>query len=223
VGVESEVLMGVVTISREMGSAGSYIGKELARKLSLAYVDKQFLARIMHEYGFSQFEQIYDDKPNFWERFDTQRAKTVEFLAATLRAIARCEDVVIVGRGGFGIFPGYADVLNVRIKAPYGLRVERQMEYRRMECSEAQNLVETNDAVRQSFLESDLHFDCTNADNFDLVIDTGVVTPKQAIEWISVAYGNMAENGRYGARYKASEIAVDEVLEKHVGMMLKRL
>ena len=31
------------------------------------------------------------------------------------------------GRGGFGLFQGFADVLNVRIQAPFNLRVERKI------------------------------------------------------------------------------------------------
>jgi cytidylate kinase len=215
--------MGVITISREMGSAGSYIGMEVAKKLGLTYIDKQFIARIMREYGFSQFDEVYDNKPNFWERFDTQRTKTVEFLIQTMRAIAQYGDVVIVGRGGFGIFKEYADVLNVRIKAPFDLRVERQMQVHGMSKEEAVKHITNNDAVRQSFLESDLHLDCTSNQDFDLVLDTGVVTAKQAMEWISTAYTNLVENGRYGATYKVSAIEIDPVLQKHVKTMLESL
>ncbi|AEV29587.1 cytidylate kinase [Sphaerochaeta pleomorpha str. Grapes] len=215
--------MGVITISREMGSAGSYIGKEVAKNLGLVYVDKQFIARIMREYGFSQFDEVYDNKPNFWERFDAQRAKTVEFLIQTMRSIAQHGNVVIVGRGGFGIFKEYGDVLNVRVKAPFGLRVERQMQVHGMVREEAEKHITNNDAVRQSFLESDLHLDCNSAQDFDLIIDTGVVTPKQAMEWIATAYKNLMANGRYGATYKVSEIEIDEVLKKHVKMMLESL
>lgn len=42
-----EVLMGVITISRQMGSEGTYIGKKLAKELGLSYVDKQELGKIM--------------------------------------------------------------------------------------------------------------------------------------------------------------------------------
>jgi cytidylate kinase len=215
--------MGVITISREMGSGGSYIGKEVAKKLGLVYVDKQFIARIMREYGFSQFDEVYDTKPNFWERFDTQRTKTVDFLIQTMSAIAQYGNVVIVGRGGFGVFKEYGDVLNVRIKAPFGLRVERQMQVHGMAKEEAEKHITNNDSVRQSFLESDLHLDCNSAQDFDLVLDTGVVTLNQAMDWISFSYENLMEAGRFGAAYKVSDIEIDEVLKKLVKTMLDSL
>ncbi|HHT81608.1 MAG TPA: cytidylate kinase-like family protein, partial [Spirochaetales bacterium] len=98
--------MGVITISRQMGSEGTYIGKRLATELGLKYVDKQELGLIMREYGFSLFDEVYDTKPNFWERFDLERVSTVEFLIQAMRATAKVGDVVMLGRGGFGLFQG---------------------------------------------------------------------------------------------------------------------
>ncbi|WP_320128937.1 cytidylate kinase-like family protein [uncultured Sphaerochaeta sp.] len=208
--------MGVITISREMGSSGAYIGKEVAKKLGLVYVDKLFIGRIMREYGFSQFDEVYDNKPNFWESFDAQRANTVDFLFQTMRAIAQRDDVVIVGRGGFGIFHDYADVLNVRVKAPFGLRVQRQMKEHGMSKEDAELHVTVNDKVRKSFLEHDLHLDLNDAQDFDLVLDTGVVTPRQAVDWISSSYTTLMGNPRYGATYKVSEIEIDQILQRQV-------
>jgi len=96
--------MGVITISRQMGSEGTYVGKRLAETLGLKYVDKQELGKIMREYGFSSFDEVYDSKPNFWERFDLQRSSTVDFLIQAMKAVAKVGDVVLLGRGGFGLF-----------------------------------------------------------------------------------------------------------------------
>ncbi|MDA3834787.1 MAG: cytidylate kinase-like family protein [Spirochaetales bacterium] len=214
--------MGVITISRKMGSAGSYIGRKAAEKLGLTYVDKHLIAKIMRENGFSQFEKVYNNKPNFWEKFDEQRLSTIEFLMQTIRAVGQVDNGVIVGRGGFGIFEDFSDVMNIRIKAPFCLRVERQMKEHGMTKNEAEAHVQKNDRVRRAFIESDFRLNYTNTQDFDLVLDTGIILPEQAIEWVSAAYSNLMEKGRCGTDKKVSDIKIDSVMCEHVKKMLSR-
>ncbi len=212
--------MGVITISRQMGSEGTYIGKKLAKDLGLKYVDKQELGKIMREYGFSLFDEVYDTKPNFWERFDLQRSSTIEFLIEAMKAIAKVGDVVLLGRGGFGLFQGYADVLNVRIQAPFDLRVDRKMKEHTLKRLESEALLEKFDLIRTSFIESDMHFDANDASLYDIVFNTAVVKPDDAVLCIASAYTELMENKSFRGGRKANSLEVDPLLFKHVQNML---
>ncbi len=212
--------MGVITISRQMGSEGTYIGKKLAEHLGLKYVDKQELGKIMREYGFSFFDEVYDTKPNFWERFDLQRASTVDFLIQAMKAIAKVGDVVMLGRGGFGLLQGYADVLNVRIQAPFDIRVDRKIREHGLKRPEGEALLHKFDQIRTSFIESDLHFNANDASMYDIVFNTGVVAPDDAVPCIASAYTALMQNKRFGIERKASSLEVDPLLFKHVKNML---
>lgn len=88
--------MGVITISRQIGSEGTFIAKQVAEQLGLSFVDKQDIEKIMHEYGFSGFDEVYDSLPTFWERFDQHRYLTVDFLLAVMRAFAKVGNVVML-------------------------------------------------------------------------------------------------------------------------------
>ena len=44
----------IITISREFGSGGRYIGEETAKKLGIAYYDKEIIAKTAEATGFSQ-------------------------------------------------------------------------------------------------------------------------------------------------------------------------
>jgi cytidylate kinase len=211
--------VGVITISRKMGSSGSYIGKEVAKRLGLKYVDKKILSKIMTDYGFVGFETVYNEVPGFWEKFYQERNRTVDFLIRTIEAVGRLDDVVIVGRGGFGIFEGYSDVLNLRIKAPLCLRVQRQMLEHGMTQEEASAHVRQNDRVRRSFIESDFQMAYTNTQDFDLVLDTGVITPKCAVEWLCEAYTMNRDQQRCGNEKSVKTLQVDPVLFAHVQHM----
>lgn len=215
--------MGVITISRQMGSGGSYIGKKLAEGLGLRYVDKQCLATIMREYGFSSFDEVYNTKPNFWERFDLERASTIDFLIQAMRAVAKAGDVVMLGRGGFGLFQNFADVLNVRIQAPFDLRVQRKMVERGMKKDVADPLLEKFDQIRRSFIHSDLGFDGNDASLYDLVINTDVLSFDEAVSSIKAAYTALMQNKRYGISRSAGSLEVDPLLCRHVEKMLGTL
>lgn len=215
--------MGVITISRQMGSEGTYIGKKLAKELGLKYVDKQELGKIMREYGFSYFDEVYDSKPNFWERFDLQRVSTVDFLIEAMRAIAKVGDVVLLGRGGFGLFQDYSDVLNVRIQAPFGLRVNRKMQEHGLKRLEGEALLQKFDQIRTSFIQSDLNFDANDASLYDIVFNTAVVKPDDAVSSIAAAYAQLMKNKRYGIGRTISSLEIDPLLFRHVQQMLSTI
>ncbi|HAF85052.1 MAG TPA: cytidylate kinase-like family protein [Sphaerochaeta sp.] len=213
--------MGVITISRQMGSEGTYVGKKLAKDLGLRYVDKQELGKIMREYGFSYFDEVYDSKPNFWERFDRQRGSTVDFLIRAMNAVAKADDVVMLGRGGFGLFQGYTDVLNVRIQAPFDLRVDRKMKEHGLKRPEGEELLRKYDQIRTSFIESDLNFNANDASMYDIVLNTDFIKADDAVPCIASAYASLMKNKRFGIDRSVRSIEVEPLLFKHVEKMLE--
>ena len=47
----------IITISREFGSGGRFIGEEVAKKLGISYYDKDIIGQIAEQSGFSQGNQ----------------------------------------------------------------------------------------------------------------------------------------------------------------------
>lgn len=212
--------MAVITISRKLGSMGTYIGRKLAERLGYDYVDKERLSKIMKDYGFSKFDNIYETVPGFWEKYDEYRDMTINFLAEVILAVAHHGNVVIAGRGSFGLLDAFSDVINIRIKAPKSCRVHRVMEDRNITEDEAKKIVKQNDKVRRSFVESDFRFDYNNSTEFDLILDTSIVPPDMCVEWLAQAYD--ATNGkRDDDRPSVSTLKIEPVLVKHVEKMLE--
>ncbi len=212
--------MGVITISRQIGSEGTFIAKRVAEQLGLSFIDKEDIEKVMHAYGFSTFEEVYNTRPGFWERFDQQRAVTIDFLLAVMRAFAKVGDVVMLGRGGFGLFQGYTDILNVRLKAPLTVRLERkQKEYGSTDEQARKALVE-QELVRTSFVQTDLQYNQNDATLFDLVVDTSIVPPETTSLWICDAYRQLMKTPRIDAKHTRADLVVDEVLYKLVTTML---
>ena len=48
--------MAIITISRESGARGSYIGRKLAERLGYLYADRELIHEVSLEYGIRQDE-----------------------------------------------------------------------------------------------------------------------------------------------------------------------
>jgi len=177
--------MPVITISREVGSAGTFIGKRVADKLGYRFVNKDLIADVLEEYGLLEFERVYEASQGFWEWFDERTMETVTMLNKVIRALAHHGDIVIVGRGSFMVLGGLADVLNVRIQAPLAHRVQWVMEHEQIaDREQADALVRARDRARAVFVEKAYNTRLDAASAFDLVIDTSKVLPERAVSWL---------------------------------------
>jgi cytidylate kinase len=212
--------MAVITISRKLGSMGTYVGKKLADKLGYDYIDKIGLSKIMKDYGFSKFDNIYDTLPGFWDKYDQYRDITINFLAEAILAVAQHDNVVIAGRGSFGLFDSFSDVINIRIKAPETCRIHRVMNDRDISEKEAKKIIKDNDLVRRTFVESDFRFDYNNSTEFDIILDTSIIPPDMCVDWIYQAY-EVTKGKRDDDRPSVKTLKVEKVLVKHVAEMLE--
>ena len=208
--------MAVITISREFGSEGSQIAEKVARALGYHLADKNTLEKVLNEYGLMEFERMYDSIPGFWDRFDAHRMERrgvlIDMLNKAIKALAHHGNMVIVGRGGFAVLAGLADVLHVRIQAPLPLRIKRAIEDPLIaEPSRAELLAKENDRLQKAFVESVYGAQWDSVKGFDLVIDTGKISPERASAWIVEAVKNLKVPDESGIR-TAARLEVDRIL-----------
>ncbi len=207
--------MAVITISREFGSRGDEVAEQVANALGYHLVGKEMIARVLSQYGLVEFEHEYESAPGFWEMFIAQRGQRreqiVNMLNRVVRAVAQHGNVVIVGRSGYAILQGLADVLHVRIQAPLAVRVERVMAQQRLSYEQAEALVRERDRVRIAFVEEFYKTPWDAAHAFDLVVDTGKIPPATAVGWIVEAVKALDWSLPAG-RPTARQLEVDPVL-----------
>lgn len=180
--------MSVITISREFGSEGDTIAQKAAQNLGFHFVDKKFIGHILGEYGFVEFDKEYDTLPGFWERFDAQRGKQreeiIKMLNQVVLAVAHHGNVVILGRSGFEVLSGFADVLHMRIQAPLAVRIGRVMEKQNLSFEQAEAVVKEKDRVRLAFVEEFYKVPWGSMKAFDLVVSTDKISPEMAATWV---------------------------------------
>ena len=217
--------MTVITISREFGSGGMDIGRQVAETLNYHFVDKGIIGRVLGQYGLAQFSQEYDSPTSFWDRFDAHRMKeralVGNMLNQALVSFARHGDMVIVGRCGFAVLGGLADVLNVRLQAPLADRIARVMEREKIaDFAQAEAAVKEGDKLRSAFIELSYGVPWDSARAFDLVIDTAKLPPSVAVTFILEAVKALPADAMGNARTTRTLVA-DPILASAVSYELK--
>lgn len=127
----------IITISREFGSGGRFIGAEVARKLGIAYYDKELIARVADESGFAKefIEQKGELSPRkgfFSYAFTGRDASglSVEDKLYTVQRrvileLAEKGPCVIIGRNADQILRDRDDILNIFISGDETVKIAR--------------------------------------------------------------------------------------------------
>jgi len=216
--------MSVITISREFGSGGDRIAQKVAQTLDYHFVDQKFIGTILGQYGYVEFDKEYATLPGFWERFDAQREKQrdemVHLLNQVVQAVAHHGNVVLLGRSGFEVLGGFADVLHIRLQAPLPVRVRRVMTEQNIPYEQAEELVKKTDKVRVAFVEEFYRVPWDSIHAFDLVINTAKVSPDLATDWIIAAVTTPETNVELEKNTVAS-MGVDRIMAQAVSEVLQ--
>ena len=127
----------IITISREFGSGGRFIGEEVAKKLGIAYYDKNIIGQIAEKSGLSpdyiQESAELSPKKGIFAYALAGRditGKSVEDMVyeaqrKVILELAEKEPCVIIGRNADFILKDRDDVLNVFIHGNMPEKTER--------------------------------------------------------------------------------------------------
>jgi len=204
--------MAVITISRELGSEGSSISRQVAQQLGYTFVDKHTIEGVLRQYGLVKFKDLYESTPRFWDLANATNLLIIAMLNETIQALAQRGKTVILGRGGFAVLGDYADVLHVRIQAPFAVRVERVMVRENLpDRQQAEQRVHENDEMRRKFIQLFYHKRWDAESHFSLVIDTGALSTELAVNQI-VEAARALEQRDLAQAVTTQTIAVDSVL-----------
>jgi cytidylate kinase len=186
-----------ITISKQMGSGGSYIGYLVAKKLGFKYVDREilrkaaeylgtdarlledhderscgFIDNLIRSFSFGTPETAY--VPPVWPPVYDKDLFTLE--SRIMNEIVDRYSAVIAGRAGFHVLKERSGVIRVFIHAPLQFRIDRVMQAQRISDSrEAKAKVEESDHRRTKFVRDMVGVDWTDARNYHLCIDSSVV------------------------------------------------
>ena len=152
----------IITISREFGSGGRFIGEEVAKKLGVAYYDKDIIGKIAEQSGLSpeyiqENAELSPKKGLFAYAFSGRdiTGKSVgdmvyEAQRKIIMEIAEKESCVIIGRNADFILKDRNDVLNVFIHGDMPEKIQRIIDLYNVEEKEAVKMMADTDKRRMT-------------------------------------------------------------------------
>lgn len=211
--------MSVITVSRELGSQGDLIAEQVANRLGYQLVDKTTIEKVFLQFGYIDFKAAYESS-GFWANFDPQRAEMVSFLNRVIEAMVHHDRLILVGRGGFAMLKNYAEVLNLRIQAPFHLRAQHILAAKHCaSLTEAEEFVRESDRMRRDFVNALYMERWDSVAAFDLVIDTGKISPALAVDWLEAA-ARQIDTGQLKKGLSIHAMEIDPVLADSVAQVL---
>jgi len=199
----------IITISREAGSGGRSIGREVARKLNVSFCDKQVLQGLMEKFNLNEteIERIKAQKKKWFEDFATwfspapapgmfvqseesPKGHSVQpedlFIQerAILKGLAEERSCVIAGRFGFFLLQDYPNKVDILIRAPREQRINRIALKQGVSPEEAGQLIDRIDAARETYIKRISGLDRYDSRNYNLMLDMANLTEEQAVQCI---------------------------------------
>ena len=174
----------IITISREFGSGGRFIGEEVAKKLGIAYYDKNIINEIAEKSGLSpeyiqENAELSPKKGLFAYVFAGRdvTGKSVEDLVyeaqrKVILELAEKESCVIIGRNADYILKDRDDVLNVFIHGDTPEKIQRITRLYNVEEQKAVKMMVDIDKRRMANYNFYTNQKWGKADNYTLCLNS---------------------------------------------------
>ncbi|WP_418372962.1 AAA family ATPase [Agathobacter sp.] len=190
----------IITISREFGSGGRFIGEETAKKLGIAFYDREIIAKVADDLGLSE-KYVADrgeyapSKNIFSYAFigrdingNSIADQIYSYQQKIIKELAAKEPCVIVGRSADYILSGRDDVLNVFIQGNKADKIVRIKEIYSKSDDEAARMIKDTDKKRSVNYRYCTDQEWGSRKNYDIVLNSSTLGYDNCIDVISKLY-----------------------------------
>jgi CMP/dCMP kinase len=191
----SQALPLVVTVSRQLGSGGAYLGQWIAKKLNVLYVDREILLQAARQLEVSEKDLEHRDEavtplwqslllssdyvtPGVFEPQPLSMPTDHELFKVEsdiISWIAGEHSAVIVGRCGSWVLRKHPRHVSIFLHADIVVRQQRVKEKGHSTEEEALKLINTTDKARATYFRKFTGQDWVDARQYHLCFDTGKV------------------------------------------------
>ncbi|MGD0855416.1 MAG: cytidylate kinase-like family protein [Dehalococcoidia bacterium] len=185
----------VITISRQIGSGGAYIGQRLATKLGISYIDREIVHQTAQRLNISEKNIISRDErvTPLWRSMlessiysdpygyappsinITTDKELYQAESDIILDISKRTSAVIIGRGGHYVLRNHSRHLSIFLHADIAFRQQRIQELYHLSSSEAWKMVHSTDESRASYLRALTRGDWADARQYHISLDTGIL------------------------------------------------
>lgn len=194
----------IITIGREFGSGGKYIGERLAEELGIKFYDKELIERVSKESNISvNVLEKLDEKRDgsFWSNLALSAFSTMDSVnslvempfnekyfieqANVIEKIGETESCVIIGRCSNIILRDNKNAVHIFLYASnMDFKVKRKMKYEGIDEKKAKHLIHKTDKERAAYYNYFTNETWGDKSGYDLCIDTSKIGVEKTVEMI---------------------------------------
>ena len=162
----------VITISREYGSGGHFVGKLLAEKLGIKFYDKEIINLTAKEYGFNKkyIEQKEEQSVNSGIYY-TNDDKLFESESKVIESLAKKESCVVVGRCADYVLRNRKYVFKIFLYSDMDSKIKRSVKYYGLDKDKAEKEINKINKQRAKHYNHFTNRDWNSFENYDLAIN----------------------------------------------------
>ncbi|MGH8692100.1 MAG: cytidylate kinase family protein [Burkholderiales bacterium] len=214
--------MPIVTITREMGSLGKDVARELGAELKVPVVYHEVIDHLADRMRVrkSHVIRLLDGSAGLLERLTADKTSLSIFTADEIFGIAaKGGGAVIRGWGATHLLHEVPHAVCVRVCAPFETRKRRMME--RLNSDDETQIAEeirTNDEAHSAIMRRHFDLQWTDPEHYDLVLNTKRVTVEECVNEVLA----LVRSPQFGETERSREKLQDLSLATSVRAALRR-
>lgn len=175
----------VITISREYGSGGRYVGKLLAEDLGVKFYDKELISLISKKTGLSSnYVEENDQKLVSVKFVDNNDDKIFIAEERVIKNLAKKESCVIVGRCADFILKDIKNVIKVFLYSDEKSKENRVIKYYNVPSNKAHSLINKVNKERKKHYKYYTNQNWDDMNNYDLALNVDSIGIKNCVTLI---------------------------------------
>jgi cytidylate kinase len=181
--------MAVITISRQLGSLGTTLGRQVAARLGYHLVHRELINQAAQLAGAPDMALAAIDELGLLgiEPDRKQQRAYLDGVSTVIENLAATGNVIIVGRAGQAILQDHPDALHLRVVAPMERRVQRIVKAHGISLQAAKAQIEDSDLFRAHYLQRYYNIRWDDPSLYHLVINTGHSSLETSAEVVCTA------------------------------------
>ncbi len=182
----------IITISREYGSGGRYIGRLIADKLGIKFYDKDFIGKLSKQTGLSEeYIEINEQKRDVFDALNSGYYSGISnadelFIKESelIKEIADRESCVIIGRCADFILKDRKNILKVFVYSDMEHKIQRASDFYGLNKENAEKEIKRINKLRANHYKYYTEKDWNNYNNYDVCINSDTLGVENAAELI---------------------------------------
>lgn len=192
----------VITIGREFGSGGKYIGQELAKRLKINCYDNELISKVATDFNLDiELLKSVDEKQksSFWygfasnyvfnkdEKLSPVSPEDSLFLkqCKTIENLYESENCIIIGRCADFILKDKPNVIKIFVySSDMQFKIDRKVKFENCTEKDAIEKIKTIDKQRADYYNHFTSLNWGDKQNYDICLDTSRIGVEQSINII---------------------------------------